>query len=171
MAKGYNDKMSICDIVDTCRYPLGFSGGAAYKKLISQCRQQLKQDGCCLLPDFLKPDALDNAKQEAITLATGGFKMNRYFAYDDVNDDTLSRNLDHLQKDHPRRFKSLTKIRFVARDLISSVNPVQRVHNWPSICTFLQDVLQILERIQIPSLKKVFHWQKNLKMLKYFGQV
>ena len=135
--------MNICDIVDTCRYPLDYSGGAAYKKLISQCRQQLEQDGCCLLPDFLKPDALDNAKQEAITLATGGFQMNHYFAYDDVNDDTLSRNLDSLPKDHPRRFKSLTKIRFVARDLISSVNPIQRVHNWPSICTFLQDLLQI----------------------------
>ena len=135
--------MNICDIVDTCRYPLDYSGGAIYKKLISQCRQQLEQEGCCLLPDFLKPDALDNAKQEAITLATGGFQMNRYFAYDDVNDDTLSRNLDSLPKDHPRRFKSLTKIRFVARDLISSVNPIQRVHNWPSICTFLQDLLQI----------------------------
>ena len=135
--------MTISNIVDTFRYPLDDSDGAAYKKLISRCRQQLEQDGCCLLPDFLKPNALDNAKQEAIALAKGGFQMNHHFAYDDVNDETLSRDLDSFPVDHPRRFKSLTKIRFIARDLISVLNPIQCVHNWPNICTFLQNVLQM----------------------------
>jgi len=135
--------MTIRNIVDTFRYPLDDSDGAAYKKLASRCRQQLEQHGCCLLPDFLMPDALENAKREAIALVKGGFQMNHNFAYDDVNDETLSRNLDSLPKGHPRRFKSLTKIRFIARDLISSVNPIRRVHDWPNICSFLQDVLQI----------------------------
>ncbi|SVD63419.1 uncharacterized protein METZ01_LOCUS416273, partial [marine metagenome] len=135
--------MSISNIVDTDRYPFDDWDGAAYKKLVSRCRQQLEQDGCCLLPNFLKPNALDDAKQEAIALASGGFQMNHYFAYDDVNDETLSRNLNCLPKDHPRRFKSLTKIRFIARDLISQVNPLHRVHDWPNMSTFLRDALQI----------------------------
>ena len=135
--------MRICNIVNTLRYPLDNLNGSAYRKLISRCRQQLEQDGCCLLPDFLNPNALNTAKQEAIALAKDGFQMNHHFAYDDVNDETLSRNLDSLPKDHPRRFKSLTKIRFIARDLMSPVNPIRRLHDWPNICTFLQDVLQI----------------------------
>ena len=135
--------MSISDIVDTCLYPLGDRNGSTYQKLVAGCRQQLEQDGCCLLPGFVKSEALEQARHEAVELASEAFQMNHYFAYDDINDDTLSRDLDGFPEDHPRRFKSLTKIRFIARDLISSLNPINQIHNWSDMCFFLQDVMEI----------------------------
>ena len=135
--------MSIRNIVDTCLYPLGDRNGSTYQKLVAGCRQQLEQDGCCLLPGFVKSEALEQARQEAVELASEAFQMNHYFAYDDINDDTLSRDLDGLPENHPRRFKSLTKIRFIARDLISLWNPINQIHNWSDMCFFLQDVMEI----------------------------
>ena len=135
--------MSISNIVDTCLYPLGDRNGTTYQKLLAGCRQQLEQDGCCLLPGFVKSEALEQARQEAVELASEAFQMNHYFAYDDINDDTLSRDLNGLPEDHPRRFKSLTKIRFIARDLISLWNPINQIHNWSDMCFFLQDVMEI----------------------------
>ena len=135
--------MSIRNIVDTCLYPLCDGNGTTYQKLVAGCRQQLEQDGCCLLPGFVKSEALEQARQEAVELASEAFQMNHYFAYDDINDDTLSRDLNGLPEDHPRRFKSLTKIRFIARDLISLWNPINQIHNWSDMCFFLQDVMEI----------------------------
>ena len=134
--------MNISHIVNTDLYPFDDPGGGTYKALILECREQLEKTGCCLLPNFLNPVALENAKQEAIELASSGFQMNHYFAYDDVDDESLLRNLQFLPMDHPRRFRSLTKIRFVARDLIGHANPIQLVHDWPKMCSFLQDILQ-----------------------------
>ena len=134
--------MNISHIVNTDLYPFDDPGGGTYKALILECREQLEKTGCCLLPNFLNPVALENAKQEAIELASSGFQMNHYFAYDDVDDESLLRNLQFLPMDHPRRFRSLTKIRFVARDLIGRANPIQLVHDWPKMCSFLQDILQ-----------------------------
>lgn len=139
----HNLRMNISQIVDLDRYPLDEMGSTTYRKLIDDCQQQLNQNGCCLLPGFLKSDAMAQARLEAINLAKSGYQMNHHFAYDDVNDDTLARDLDDLPMDHPLRFKSLTKIRFVGRDLIHSENPVQQIHTWPQMCTFLQDTMQL----------------------------
>ena len=135
--------MSIHDMINLERYPLGDTNSKPYKALVADCRRQLAQDGCCLLPAFLKQQALEQARHEAISHAETAYQMNHYFAYDDVNDDTLARNLDDLPADHPRRFRSLTKIRFIARDEIDKENPVQRIHRWSGMCAFLQDTLEL----------------------------
>ena len=135
--------MNISEIINLAQYPLDNIDSFAYTALVNSCKQQLAEDGCCLLPGFIKSGALENAKQEAVTLAKNGYQMRHYFAYDDINDDTLNRNLDDLPENHPLRFKSLTKIRFIARDLIDLQNPIQKIHVWPNMCTFLQRVMDL----------------------------
>ena len=135
--------MNISQIVNLDRYPLDKVDSDAYRDLITDCQQQLAEDGCCLLPEFIRTDALETSRQEAVNLASNSYQMDHYFAYDDVNDDTLSRNLDDLPEDHPLRFKSRTRIRFIARDLLVSENPVKQLHQWPGMCTFLRDTMQL----------------------------
>ncbi len=124
----YFQTMSIHDCIDLERYPLDKTDSIAYWNLVAASKQQLDQHGCCLLPDFVRPIAIERARKEAVGHAEVGYQMNHYFSYDDVNDATLDRNLENFPEKHPLRFRSLTKIRFVARDLIDSTNPVQRIH-------------------------------------------
>ncbi|NKB63321.1 MAG: hypothetical protein GKR95_23575 [Gammaproteobacteria bacterium] len=137
--------MRISDCVDLERYPLDETDSPVYRELVNNCREQLDECGCCLLPEFIRPGALVQARREAIDLAEEGYQMNHHFSYDDVNDETLNRNLEDLPEDHPLRFRSLTKIRFVARDLIARDNPIQQIHNWSGMLTFLKDTMELSE--------------------------
>lgn len=135
--------MTIEQSIDLTRYPLHDMTSDAYKALIANCRHQLKESDCCLLPDFITPEAIRSANAEAVRLGESAYQINHHFAYDDVDDETLERDIDGVPEDHPLRFKSLTKIRFVARDVISKTNPIQTIHTWPNMCQFLEDVLEL----------------------------
>ncbi len=58
------------DIIDLDRYPIDDPGSAVWNELILQARQRLAEDGCLVLPSFLRPAALLAAAEEIGELAT-----------------------------------------------------------------------------------------------------
>lgn len=134
--------MDIPDIVDLERYPLHKLDSPEGQALIMSCRQQLDATGSCLLPGFFMPKALDAARRDGLEKLTLAHQVDYEFAYDDVNDDTLAIPLESLPADHPRHFKSLTRIRFLARDLMRDDNPTRTLHGWNGMAGFIGQVMQ-----------------------------
>ncbi len=134
--------MSIEKIIELKCYPLDQLDGVAGAILVNDCRHQLEQTGCCLLPDFMLPAYLDMALWDGLSLYENAHPVNHAFAYDDVDDESMSIPLDTLPADHPRHHKSLTKIRFVARDLLDKNNPLLALHRWSGMTEFIGKVMQ-----------------------------
>ena len=122
-------------------YSFGKSDDIAELDLIQSCRDQLDKTGSCLLPDFLTKASQQQALDDALDKISAAHQVNHEFAYDDVDDNTLAVSLKSLPENHPRHHKSLTKIRFLARDLLSPSNPLLMLHSDPLLCRFISQVM------------------------------
>ena len=54
----------IKEIINLEKYPINDIGSLKYKELTNYTRKQLKEDGCCVLPNFIKPDSIRKMKDE-----------------------------------------------------------------------------------------------------------
>jgi len=59
----------ISDIINTELYPIHDSGHVRLQALIEHARAELAEDGCCLLKNFLRPEALEQARAEGQALS------------------------------------------------------------------------------------------------------
>lgn len=60
----------LSDVIDLDVYPLHQPGSDAWHAMIDEIRQLLTSDGCVVLPNFLRPAALEVAADEIAALAT-----------------------------------------------------------------------------------------------------
>ena len=130
-------------IVNLERYPLDRLDSDDGRAFVDACHAQLDASGACLLPDFIQPAALEQALTEADAVVGQGFQVDHYFAYDDDGDAKLREPIESLPPDHPRRYRSLTRIRFVARDLIDDASPVRALHDWDGMTRFIGEVMRM----------------------------
>jgi hypothetical protein len=121
----------ISDIINTERYPIHDSGHVGLKALIEHARAELAEDGCCLLKDFLRPEALIKACQEGQALSGKTFysrrMVNAYFTEDDAS----------LPPDDPRRAFMERTSGFVTRDMIPPDNIIHRIYVSPMMKRFI----------------------------------
>ena len=54
----------IKEIINLEKYPINDIGSLKYKELTNYTRKQLNEDGCCVLPNFIKPDSIRKMKDE-----------------------------------------------------------------------------------------------------------
>jgi len=132
---------NIEDILDLERYPLNRLATVEGHNFVENCRRQINEQGACLLPGFLLPAAIEAALDDALNIASTAHQVDHFFAYDDVNDDKLHASIGSLPANHPRRFQSLTNIRFVAKDLIDHSNPIKVIHGWNELTAFIGAVM------------------------------
>ena len=50
--------LNINEIINLEKYPINDTGSLKYKELTNYTRKQLNEDGCCVLPSFIKPDSI-----------------------------------------------------------------------------------------------------------------
>ncbi len=60
----------LSDVIDLDRYPLDDPGSPAWQLVVDDARRHVSEDGCLVLPDFLRPAALEQAANEIAALAT-----------------------------------------------------------------------------------------------------
>ncbi len=110
------------DIVDTDRYPVDQPDHPKLQAEIARCRKELDEVGCCLLPGFLRPEALAQSRQDGRTLSPLAYFSNSYtnpyFTQDDPS----------LPTDHPRRTFMERSSGFVTRDQIPPTSPIHRLY-------------------------------------------
>ncbi|MCT8965248.1 hypothetical protein MN113_29245 [Pseudomonas veronii] len=59
---------SLASIIDLERYPIHEPGNPKTQALIAQCRAQLEETGCSVVPDFIRSESVARMRAEAYRL-------------------------------------------------------------------------------------------------------
>lgn len=122
---------NITDIVDTERYPIHKPDSPVLKEIIDKTRRELDDVGCSVLPQFLRPDALERARVEGRDLSPKTFysytQTNPYFTADDPS----------LPEDDPRRFFMDRTSGFITRDMLPPDTVAHRLYVAPGMKSFI----------------------------------
>jgi hypothetical protein len=127
------DPSPIATTIDLDRYPIAPLGDARAQALAGACRAQLADTGSCLLPGFLRPDAVARMAEEAAAIAPlahrkpGGRGATAYLAPPD----------ESFPEDHPRRRLQTSSVGAVAYDLLPRGNLVRALYEWDGLLEFL----------------------------------
>jgi hypothetical protein len=127
------DPSPIAMTVDLDRYPIEPLGDARAQALAAACRAELAETGSCLLPGFLRPDAVTRMAEEAAAVAPlahrkpGGRGATAYLAPPD----------ESFPEGHPRRRLQTSSVGAVAYDLIPHGSLVRALYEWDGLLAFL----------------------------------
>ncbi|HEY4017474.1 MAG TPA: arpA protein [Pseudonocardiaceae bacterium] len=108
--------------IDTERYPITEPGSTAWLAEVERTRSELREVGCCVLPDFIRADLLDDLRREGARIAP--------LAYYDV-ETVNAYNVDvdtPLPPEHPGRITMQRGNAFVARDRIPADAIIHRLY-------------------------------------------
>ncbi len=126
----------ISDLINLARYPLDKPDSAAHRRLVSECRQRLREDGCMVLPGFARAGAIEQLTGEADRVAPAAHRSfndtNVYFSKDD----------ESLPSSHPRRRFYRRSNAFVPADNFGSESPLRTIYEWPHFMPFIRDALE-----------------------------
>jgi hypothetical protein len=132
-----SDLPPIATTIDLDRYPIALLGETRAQTLAGTCRAQLAATGSCLLPGFLRPDAVVRMAAEAAAIAPlahrkpGGRGATAYLAPPD----------ESFPEGHPRRRVQTSSVGAVAYDLIPRGSLVRALYEWDGLLEFLAAAL------------------------------
>ncbi|WP_433337639.1 HalD/BesD family halogenase [Spirillospora sp. CA-294931] len=124
---------SVEQVVNTARYPLAEPGGPAWNSVINRIRRQLRESGCSVLPDFIRPELHATLGGECEALAPlAHYDVETVNAYNIAVDPSLP-------DDHPGRIPIERGNAFVARDLIPAELIIHRLYSSTAFQRFVAD--------------------------------
>lgn len=106
--------MNMHPIVDTERYPLDDPDGPLWQRAVEAARQDLADDGCTVLRDFVRPGLAEALRAQGATIAPDA-----YYDVETVNVYNTEPD-DSLPADHPARLTTQRGNAFVPRDRIGA---------------------------------------------------
>jgi hypothetical protein len=123
------------DLIDLDRYPIDDLASPRGNAMVETIRRSMAEHVLCALPGFLRPEAIARMVAEAEALEPlaypGPTEASPYF----FNYGTA--DLAALPSDHPRRRKTLRRMRQIAYDLIPPSTSIWRLYNWDALTAFL----------------------------------
>jgi hypothetical protein len=123
------------ELIDLDRYPIVAQDSESYQQLVASCRKQLKSVGACVLPDFIKTEAVAALAKEAEDMAPKAY-------HNTLTGNAYLTELDQsLPSDHPRNWTSTTALGAVAYDLIPEQALIRQLYEWDGLMLFLKDAL------------------------------
>ncbi|SDC43640.1 HalD/BesD family halogenase [Actinokineospora iranica] len=124
-------------VVDTNRYPLSDPRSAAWQDVVSRARADLREHGCSVLPDFIRP-ALRAA------LRTEGAQVAPFAHYDVEIVNAYNIAVDTpLPEDHPGRTTMERGNAFVPRDRIPADFLIHRLYTSGLFQRFVADCFEL----------------------------
>ena len=116
-------------------YPIDRPGSPEYEALVARCRAALEASGCCSLPDFVTPAALEGMTRECAAVAPSAHysrtRTNVYFGSDEPS----------LPESHPKRRFFDRNSAFVPADCLPEVSALREIYDWPPFRPFIRDCL------------------------------
>lgn len=128
-----SDARTALDLVNTGQYPFTEPGGAAWRGVVDRTRAQLRDVGCSVLRDFIRPDACDVLRAEGAAVAPYA-----YATVEQVNAYNIALDTP-LPPDHPGRTIMERGNAFVARDQIPATAIIQQLYTSPVFQRFVAD--------------------------------
>ncbi len=130
---------SAVQVADTARYPLSEPGSPAWREIVSRTRAELRETGCSVLADFIRPELRDVLRREGAKIAPEAYaKVERVNAYNIAIDTPLP-------EDHPGRTIMERGNAFVARDRIPATAVIQQLYSSPEFQRFVADCFELPE--------------------------
>jgi hypothetical protein len=121
----------IRQLVDLERYPLDDPDGARWQAAVERVRNDLRGNGCSVVPDFVRPDRREALRAEGAAVAPAA-----YYEVETVN--VYNTDLDAaLPPEHPARIPLRRENAFVARDLIPAGAIIHRLYRAPEFQRFV----------------------------------
>jgi hypothetical protein len=127
------------DIIDTDTYPLHAPDSAGYRALVRRCREQAEGEGCVVIEDFVRPEALKRMEAESEALAPTAHYNDTYTnPYNSADDPSLP-------DDHPKRIFADRTNAFVAGDRIAEDTWIRRLYHDPGVQQLVADCLGVAQ--------------------------
>lgn len=127
---------SLEDIVDTDQFPLHDPSHPRYKELVDYCRAELADDGCCSVPRFFRPQAIEVATAMVEGLTDKVHRPNEdstpYGGEIDMN----------LPEGHPRRVTYRRGGGFICADLLDKESALWTFFNSPQVTEFMMTAFE-----------------------------
>ncbi|OLR93810.1 HalD/BesD family halogenase [Actinokineospora bangkokensis] len=137
MAQSLGQQRALQEVVDTDRYPLHDPGGAVLAAVVERARAELRERGCTVLPDFIRPEQRATLRAEGEAVAPHAhYEPETVNAYNIAVDDTLP-------ADHPARRAMVRGNAFVARDLLPRDCLIERLYTDPGFGRFVADCFEL----------------------------
>ena len=134
MSTSPNEFFDAASMVDLDRYPIADLNSAESAAFAEKCHSQYAASGLCMLPGFIRTDALDVLASEA-----GGYLDKAYFCKS-AHNAYLSDGESETDDDVSRRMEA-TFVGSVAYDLIHEEAALKRLYNWDPLKDFIAAVL------------------------------
>jgi hypothetical protein len=123
-------------LVDLNRFPIDDPNSPTCRRLIDDCRAQLRETGSAMLPGFVRPEAVARMAAEMQPLADRA-----YFCDGHHNAYLKAPDLD-LPADHPRNRELETEVGSIAWDEIGPAMALRQLYLWDPLVAFVGAVLE-----------------------------
>ena len=124
-------------IINLEKYPINDIGSLKYKELTNYTRKQLNEDGCCVLPNFIKPDSIRKMKDEVDRNLSKIYftsdKHNPYFTKDDKT----------LHEEHPKRIFTVRQSGYLNSDDLEKDSDLDKFYDLEEMLKFVSDSLEV----------------------------
>ena len=125
------------EIINLENYPINDTGSIKYRELTNYTRKQLNEDGCCVLPNFIKPDSIRRMKNEVDKNLSKIYftsdKHNPYFTKDDKT----------LPEDHPKRIFSVRQSGYLNSNDLEIESDLNKFYDLEEMLKFTSDSLEV----------------------------
>jgi len=121
----------IGEIVNFERYPIEDLDAAPARALIDEGRMQLRREGLCLLPDFLRPATLQRMRAESHNLYQSAY----YEEQADTHDESGRLSGTTM----PRKVRSAGAA--VAYDRLAQSSPLRALYEWDGLVNLVRELL------------------------------
>lgn len=160
-------------VVDTARYPLSEPTSAAWRDVVTGIRRDLQEDGCSVLPDFIRDSVCDALGQECADVAPlAHYDVEVVNVYNTDIDSALSDST--LPADHPARTIMERGNAFVSRDRIPPNFVIHQLYANELFQRFVADCFELPRLYELgdplaglclnvvnPGMSHPWHFDKN----------
>lgn len=123
----------ISAIVDFDRYPIADLARPEARAVIADCQQQLAASGLCLLPGFLRAEALAVVVEEARALTPEAHRTEHWRASERGDGSAAAGTLPH---------ETRASMASIAYDRLAPTSPLGRLYEWDGLAAFLTAVFE-----------------------------
>ncbi|MCT8504770.1 phytanoyl-CoA dioxygenase family protein [Chromohalobacter moromii] len=162
------ERTDLSELVDTDRYPLHDVDDSRLQAEIARVREDLDREGCAVLRGFLRPEALEQARNEGRELSAKSYyasrRVNAWFTSDD----------ESLPESDPRRHFMERTSGFVTRDMIPADAVIQQLYVSPAMKRLVAECLQedevyeyadpfagLVQNVLPPGTEQPWHYDTN----------
>ncbi len=129
--------MDPSQIVDLDHYPIDQPDGPACQSLIASCRRDIEKQALCMLPEFVRPDALEVLQTEAQALAPKACRM------DNLRTPYGWMCNAGFKPDHPRSQLFRNRSGLVLGGEFPSHGSIEALYYWNPLTEFLRQVIGV----------------------------